>query len=160
MGFIEMQIGANTKGHPSSTKIWMIVALSCAPVLAQADHELDHRDLIRGEALYQSYCAACHGVELQGQDNWQTPDENGVLRAPPHDASGHTWHHDNQLLFDYTALGGAAALAERGVSGINSGMPGFAESLTEDEIWDTLAFIRSTWPKRIQDIHASRNPQH
>jgi mono/diheme cytochrome c family protein len=63
-------------------------------------------------------------------------------------------------LFDYTKQGGADALAERGVSGFPSGMPAFADSLSDEEIWDILAYIRSTWPKRVQDIHADRNPRH
>ncbi|GAB5434855.1 MAG: hypothetical protein EpisKO_42250 [Epibacterium sp.] len=127
---------------------------------AMADHELEGRDLDRGQALYGDYCAACHGANLEGQPDWQTPGADGVLPAPPHDETGHTWHHDNQLLFDYTKEGGAEALAARGVSGFPSGMPAFADSLSDEEIWDILAYIRSTWPKRIQDIHADRNPRH
>ena len=29
-------------------------------------------------------------------------------------------------------------------------MPGFAESLTDDEIRDVLAFIKSTWPEQLR----------
>ena len=50
-------------------------------------------------------------MNLEGQPDWQTPDDNGTLPAPPHDETGHEWHHDNRLLFEYTQLGGAAALA-------------------------------------------------
>lgn len=125
-----------------------------------ADHELDSRDLSNGEILYAEHCAACHGANLEGQPDWQTPDENGVLPAPPHDQTGHTWHHDNQLLFEYTKLGGEAALAARGVTGFASGMPGFGDIVTDEEIWDTLAYIRSTWPEPVQDIQAARNPPH
>ena len=127
---------------------------------AAANHELDNRDLPRGQALYAEHCAACHGAALQGQPNWRTPDADGVLPAPPHDQTGHTWHHDNRLLFDYTRAGGAAALAARGVTGVNSGMPGFADLLSDAEIWDVLAYIRSTWPARVQALQAGRNPPH
>ena len=82
------------------------------------------------------------------------------MPAPPHDETGHTWHHDNSLLFRYTELGGQAALAERGVTGFKSGMPAFGETLENDEIWDILAYIRSTWPKRIRTMHQMRNPPH
>ena len=125
-----------------------------------AGHELDDRDLGNGERLYAEQCAVCHGANLEGQPEWQTPDEDGVLPAPPHDETGHTWHHDNQLLFDYTKLGGEQALAARGVTGFSSGMPGFGDVLSDRDIWDILAFIRSTWPKRAQAIQASRNPLH
>lgn len=138
-----------------------LISISCfAATAAFADHELDNRDLANGQALYAEQCAACHGANLEGQPEWRTPDENGVLPAPPHDQTGHTWHHDNQLLFEYSKLGGAAALEARGVTGFASGMPGFGETLTDEEIWDILAYIRSTWPKRVQDIQAARNPPH
>ena len=134
------------------------LALTVGPGVAS--HELDGRDLVKGQTLYAQNCAACHGANLEGQPNWQTPDKNGVLPAPPHDQTGHTWHHDNQLLFDYTQRGGAAVVAERGITGFASGMPGFSDVLSDDEIWNILAYIRSTWPKRIQDIQSMRNPPH
>lgn len=137
--------------------IFSIVGLATG---AMADHELDNRDLGNGQVRYAEQCASCHGANLEGQPDWRTPDENGILPAPPHDESGHTWHHDNQLLFEYTRLGGQEALAARGVTGVTSGMPGFGDLLSDDDIWDILAYIRSTWSERVQDIHASRNPTH
>ena len=127
---------------------------------AWAGHQFEGRDLMLGETLYGAHCASCHGVNLEGQPNWTVADENGVLPAPPHDETGHTWHHDNQLLFDYTFLGGQAALARRGVTGFTSGMPGFEAVLTEAEVWSILAYIQSTWPEQVQAIQASRNPPH
>ena len=138
-----------------------LVLLFCAAAsAAQADHELDGRDLVAGRSLYDENCAACHGADLEGQPDWRTPDENGVLPAPPHDATGHTWHHDNALLFDYTKLGGKAALAARGVEDFNSGMPAFGEVISDDAIWDILAYIQSTWPTRQKTVQASRNRPH
>ena len=140
------------------TSLALALILFAAPL--QAGHEFDGRDIEAGAALYAETCAACHGADLEGQPDWSTPGPDGMLPAPPHDETGHTWHHDNALLFDYTRLGGAEALAVRGVSGFNSGMPGFGDQLSDDQIRDILAYIRSTWPKRIQDIQASRNPPH
>ncbi|MEP1197893.1 c-type cytochrome [Tateyamaria sp.] len=138
----------------------LIIAACCIATGAIADHELDDRDLTNGQTLYSEQCASCHGANLEGQPDWRTPDENGVLPAPPHDETGHTWHHDNQLLFEYTRLGGEEALAARGVTGFASGMPGFGDALTDDDIWDILAYIRSAWPDRVQQIQAGRNPPH
>lgn len=138
----------------------MIIAACCIGTSAIAGHELDDRDLTNGQTLYAEQCASCHGANLEGQPDWRTPDENGVLPAPPHDETGHTWHHDNQLLFEYTRLGGEEALATRGVTGFASGMPGFGDALTDNEIWDVLAYIRSTWPGRVQEIQNGRNPPH
>lgn len=128
--------------------------------LALAGHELDGRDIGSGQMLYEEHCASCHGANLEGQPNWQSPNDDGTVPAPPHDQSGHTWHHDNQLLYTYTALGGEGALAERGITNFKSAMPGFAEVMTEEEIWNILAFIRSTWPDRVRRIQAGRNPPH
>ena len=108
----------------------LIIAACSVATGAIAGHELDDRDLANGRVLYVEQCASCHGANLEGQPDWRTPDENGVLPAPPHDETGHTWHHDNQLLFEYTRLGGEEALAARGVTGFASGMPGFGDALT------------------------------
>lgn len=149
----------------------LIAAALCAAVLAvfavltvltpvRAGHELDNRDLVLGKTLYAENCAACHGANLEGQANWQQPGADGVMPAPPHDETGHTWHHDNALLFSYTKLGGQAALTERGITNFKSGMPGFGDRLSDDEIWSILAYIRSTWPTRVQDLQETRNPPH
>lgn len=127
---------------------------------ARSAHELDGRDLASGEALYAVHCAACHGVNLEGQPNWREAGADGVMPAPPHDETGHTWHHDNRLLFEYTKFGGRALMEARGASGFASGMPGFGDTLTDDEIWNVLAFIRSTWPERVQEIQNARNAPH
>lgn len=130
------------------------------PVGAAAYHELDDRNLTAGERLYQDNCAACHGANLEGQPNWQRPNADGTLPAPPHDVTGHTWHHDNRLLFDYTKLGGQGALAARGITDFKSGMPAFGGVISDEDIWDILGFIRSRWPQEAQEVQASRNLPH
>jgi|TARA_B110000881_G_C18305234_1_gene379104 mono/diheme cytochrome c family protein len=139
---------------------WIILILLCSTSIASANHELEDRNLSAGQILYTNNCASCHGAKLEGQPNWQSLNSDGILPAPPHDATGHTWHHDNELLFEYTKLGGKGALAARGITDFNSGMPAFGGVISDEDIWDTLAFIKSTWPEREQDAQASRNPPH
>jgi mono/diheme cytochrome c family protein len=139
---------------------WIMLFLALSPSSALADHELKNRDVALGQSLYADQCASCHGANLEGQPDWRSMDENGVLPAPPHDETGHTWHHDNQLLFDYTKLGGKEALAVRGMTGFKSGMPAFDGVISDDSIRDILAFIRSTWSERAQDAQESRNLPH
>lgn len=146
--------------NPMRTLPILLLCGGLAPHSLAAGHELENRDLLRGAEVYQTNCAACHGANLEGQPDWQVPGPDGILPAPPHDETGHTWHHDNGLLFDYTRLGGQATLAMRGITGFQSGMPAFEDTLTDDEIWDVLAYIRSTWPQRVKDIQAARNPPH
>ncbi|MBZ0130465.1 MAG: cytochrome c [Rhodobacteraceae bacterium] len=125
------------------------------PVLPQSIASVDPAGIAEGRELYARFCASCHGANLEGQPDWQSPGADGLLPAPPHDGTGHTWHHDDRLLFDYTKLGGKAALEARGVR-FNSGMPGFADDLSDAEIWRVLGFIRSNWSEREQRVQAER----
>ena len=99
-----------------------------------------------GKRLYAEYCASCHGANLEGQKNWRQPLPEGGLPALPHDQSGHTWHHHDKLLFDYTQRGGQVIAPK----GFKSNMPGFGKnfesSLSDGDIWVILAFIKSSWP--------------
>ncbi len=113
-------------------------------------------DIAAGAQLYADNCASCHGVNLEGQPDWRTQDDDGSLPAPPHDETGHTWHHGDGVLFDYTKLGGKAALARQGIA-FNSGMPGFAGKLSDQQIIDVLAYIKSTWPTRQRDVQSARS---
>ena len=99
--------------------------------------------IAQGQEVYAANCASCHGANLEGQQNWRRRLDNGRLPAPPHDETGHTWHHSDRILFTITKLGVAAI-----VSDYQSDMPAFAEVLTDDEITTVLAYIKSTWPER------------
>ena len=104
--------------------------------------------LALGAALYAERCAACHGAELEGQPDWQRRLPSGRLPAPPHDASGHTWHHADSVLVRITREGPAAVVG----GAYESDMPGFADVMTDDEIEAVLAFIKSTWPERERAV--------
>ncbi len=58
-----------------------------------------------GKDVYRTACASCHGVELEGQADWRKALPGGGFPAPPHDETGHTWHHADEFLFRYTKLG-------------------------------------------------------
>ncbi|MGI9449895.1 MAG: c-type cytochrome [Geminicoccaceae bacterium] len=122
------------------------------PRKANAD---DAAQVALGETVYRAACAECHGTVLEGRPNWQSRLPDGTMPAPPHDDSGHTWHHPDQQLFDYTKLGGAAVVP----APFKSAMPGFADTLTDDEIWAVLAFIKSSWSPRMREIQQQRSTQ-
>jgi mono/diheme cytochrome c family protein len=103
-------------------------------------------EIALGERLYAEHCASCHGAELEGQPNWRNPLPDGRYPAPPHDASGHTWHHDDAFLFRATKFGGQAMA----LRGFLSGMPAFADTLTDAEISSILTYIKSRWPLEIR----------
>ena len=136
----------------------LIALLMMLATQLQGHHELANRNLENGFNNYQEYCASCHGVNLEGQANWRSPNQDGTLPAPPHDETGHTWHHETEMLFEYTKLGGQVTLEAVGVKNFTSGMPAFGDVLTDEQIWEVLSYIRSTWPQHIQDAHATRHP--
>ena len=66
-----------------------------------------------GAAVYVEHCASCHGERLEGEPNWRRRKADGTLPAPPHDATGHTWHHSDDLLFRLTRDGPTDGSGER-----------------------------------------------
>jgi mono/diheme cytochrome c family protein len=99
--------------------------------------------IARGQTLYTQSCAACHGVNLEGKADWKIPLADGSLPPPPHDSTGHTWHHPNELLFDIIANGGDPKY--------NSQMPGFKDQLSEEEIAAVLDFIKNNWGREERE---------
>ena len=106
-------------------------------------------DIALGHEVYAANCASCHGADLEGQPNWKRRLENGRMPAPPHDATGHTWHHADSQLFTITKLGVGAVVA-----GYESDMPAFDGILTDAEIRSVLGYIKSTWPARERGFQA------
>lgn len=109
----------------------------------------DRALVARGEPLYRQHCASCHGMRLEGQPEWQSRDARGRLPAPPHDDSGHTWHHDDEVLFEVTKYG----ITKHAPAGYQSDMPGFGGALNDADIVATLAYIKSRWSATV---HAKR----
>jgi mono/diheme cytochrome c family protein len=98
---------------------------------------LDATSVAQGESLYAQHCAQCHGANLEGAPEWKRPLSDGSLPPPPHDSSGHTWHHSDALLLSLILNGGDPAY--------NSKMPAFAGKLTEDEARMIVEFFKSRW---------------
>ncbi len=106
---------------------------------------LDARAVARGQAVYQANCATCHGPKGEGASNWQSQNPDGTLPPPPHDNTGHTWHHGDGFLYRYIRDGGKAFEA---VAGFKSAMPAFGDRLTEEQTADVLAYLKSLWGAR------------
>lgn len=97
---------------------------------------LDATSIASGAELYTQFCASCHGVDLEGDSDWMIPQADGSYLPPPHDSSGHTWHHGDALLVEIIADG--AEFPE-------TRMPTFGDQLTRHEIESILDFLKSTW---------------
>jgi len=109
-----------------------------------------------GKAVYLENCASCHGVNLEGQEGWRDQKVDGMRLAPPHDKSGHTWHHPDALLFNLTKYGLEAMIGRA----YPNNMPVFDGVLSDDAIIASLSYIKSTWPKEVRDIHDNINQQY
>lgn len=110
-----------------------------------------------GRKVYEAHCAACHGARLEGQPNWRERDAAGRLPAPPHDASGHTWHHPDEVLFRITKHGVAKAA---NLKDYESAMPAYEGVLTDAEITAALSWIKSQWPAKIRSAQEEVNASY
>jgi mono/diheme cytochrome c family protein len=104
---------------------------------------LNQAVVARGEELYAQNCAGCHGANLEGAPNWRRPRSDGSFPAPPHDDTGHTWHHSDSFILRYTAEGGAA---------YGGTMPGFADQLSDEELKAILEFLKSRWGQEAREF--------
>ncbi len=114
----------------------------------------DAKQVERGKMIYVKFCAGCHGINLEGQANWRKRKPDGKLPAPPHDETGHTWHHPDKMLFDITKNGLQPPNAPENYK---TDMPAWKDMLTDEDIWAALAYIKSRWPDRTQKIQDNMN---
>lgn len=110
-------------------------------------------ELAIGQQVYAENCATCHGEKLEGQPNWKLPKDDGTMQAPPHDEDGHTWHHNDAYLLDRIRYGTQSLDA---FTQSQSNMPAYDTILTDQEIVSVLAYIKSTWSPRIQEMQSQR----
>lgn len=104
-----------------------------------------------GQTIYEEQCAACHGLSGEGQPNWRQADSNGVLPAPPHDTTGHTWHHPDQVLLDVIANGSQMP---------NSKMIAYGDILTQEEMESVLVYIKTFWGEREREFQEQVTEQY
>ena len=126
---------------------------------ATAGHETMHLNpddealVSRGAGIYEEHCAACHGADLEGEADWKRRKADGKMPAPPHDASGHTWHHPDDQLFILTKEG----IAFFAGPDYETDMFGFGDVLSDRDIIAVLSYIKSRWPPEIQERHDEIN---
>lgn len=135
-----------------ASAVVVLVLAACGDSLSSAD-ATNTQAVAQGEKIYAAQCASCHGKNLEGEPDWRVAKADGTLPAPPHNDSGHTWHHADQLLFDYTKKGGQALTPE----GFKSAMPAFGDKLSDEQIWQVLSFIKSRWSLEAQIRQARMN---
>jgi len=138
--------------------LFLTTILPSIPALAQqpglkADPD-NQKQVQRGQLVYKRFCSLCHGANLEGQPNWRKRKTDGKLPAPPHDETGHTWHHADELLFGIIKQGLVPPYAP---GNYKSDMPAWGDTLKDDDIWAVLAYIKSHWPEETRKIQAEIN---
>jgi S-disulfanyl-L-cysteine oxidoreductase SoxD len=129
-------------------------ATSARAFISPADQVL----VSHGKDIYVSHCAVCHGANLEGQPEWRERRPNGRLPAPPHDETGHTWHHPDAVLIDIIQNG--LVPGRTAPKGYESDMPAYRQALSDTDITAVLAYIKSTWPSEILARQKEMTMQH
>lgn len=93
------------------------------------------RDLVSGRVIFSTICARCHGIDGKG--------EGQMKFAPP--------------VADLTSPAVQEKLDGRLFKIVHDGKPNTAmgawrESLSDDEIWDALAYVRTLAPEQADGM--------
>ncbi len=100
--------------------------------------------LSAGQEIFAANCAVCHGAGGEGQPEWHVKKADGTLPPPPLNGDGHTWHHEDGLLYRIVSDGGKI-LEDPNYPSFRSGMPAFGERLTQEERIAVLEYVKSLW---------------
>lgn len=95
----------------------------------------------RGRLVYAKHCLQCHGPEGRGQPgDWRVKRANGMYPPPPLDDSAHAWHHPTAELKKRIREGSPPDVGD---------MPAWQGRLSETEIDDVVAYIKSLWSPKV-----------
>ncbi len=105
-----------------------LILLMATPVWAEAAG-----NAAKGRDLYMEKCVLCHGSKGEGWD-WAKKVEKPPVPVP--DLAQVAPKRSNQFLFDVVKGGGEAVGGTRF-------MPPFGFQLSDQEVWDLVAYMRS-----------------
>jgi putative copper export protein/mono/diheme cytochrome c family protein len=88
--------------------------------------------IVQGAALYPNHCAVCHGAAGRGDG----PAAAGLPTPPANLTAPHLWMHGDGELFWWLTHGIETPEGQ-------PAMPGFAGSLSEDDRWALIDYIRA-----------------
>jgi mono/diheme cytochrome c family protein len=109
--------------------------------VAPLERNLDPAQVERGHAVYTQHCVECHGVAGKGlSGDWRVRDAEGRYPPPPLDDSAHAWHHPTTVLLE--------AIRDGSPPG-EGNMPAWKGKLSEQEMQDVVAYIKSLWSDQV-----------
>ena len=118
------------------------VEMSGMPVPEAPARKVDAQQIALGKKVFLANCAACHGINAEGDENWRKRDADGHYPAPPLNGSGHAWHHSLEVLRGLISNGSPKGKGK---------MPGWKGKMSEQEIEATIAWFQSLWPQPVYD---------
>lgn len=95
-------------------------------------------DAVKGRDLYLEKCVLCHGARGEGWD-WSKKVEKPPVPVP--DLAQAAPRRSDQFLFEVVKGGGEAV-------GSTRFMPPFGFQLSDQEVWDLVAYMRSLERKK------------
>jgi copper transport protein len=93
-----------------------------------------------GRDAFQTSCIACHGVGGAGDG----PAAQGMTPPPANLLEGHALYHADAEFFNWIRNGKPG-----------TAMPGFSDSLSDEEIWSTIHYIRTLQEQHAQEVSAT-----
>lgn len=118
-----------------------VVVQAPATDSSAAEAPLERKQVARGEAVYQQHCVECHGVAGKGlPGDWRVRNPDGRYPPPPLDDSAHAWHHPTAVLLEAVRDGSPQG---------EGNMPAWKGKLTEQQMQDVVAYIKSLWSDQV-----------
>lgn len=102
--------------------------------------QYDRNLLARGERVFQTHCATCHGFNGEAKPDWRIRGADGKMPPPPLDDSGHAWHHPRAWLKQMVFQGSPTG---------QGNMPAWGDKLSAQEIDDVVTYVTSLWSDAI-----------
>lgn len=108
-----------------------LLAIAGGPSLKDLNVSQPERDVLSGRVIFSTICVRCHGIDGKG--------EGQMKFTPP--------------VADLTSPAIQGKLDARLFKSVHDGKPNTAmgawrEALTDDEIWDALAYVRTLAPQQ------------
>lgn len=105
-------------------------------------------NIATGKQLYEENCVACHGVDGVGESPHfpMEKDEYG-FKAPALNNDSHGWHHSDKNIAEAILKG----------SPQNERMVAFRDSLSDEDVDNLIAYIKSLWNFRSISCQGKRH---